>query len=532
MKVKTLSQFIVITIVLSIGIGAVIATALRVDIAASWDEKRCDPYVVPIAGFFKPMEDPRTATQFAIDNLSFCKKEYIQNALRTAATLPQALADAEAGTVGLVQDIASTMADVFFHLWKFCFETYSTFMDKMKGVAKLFHNFMINLYSMVERLNASALSIIFGLLAVIVTTINVIQVTLIVAIVVIGIIVALQVILFFLLMPISGLIITVTALVSVVVVSVATAIAAATIAELFSPGACFEKGTKIALIDNSQKAIEHIRVGDILADGGRVTATHRFLSADRIFDVRGVRVTGDHLIENETGLIPVREHPDATVPGRQCWFMCESELWCLTTSSRRITCVDRDGEIIPFADWEEIPDNDIAALREWYDKVWRALNDSDIPIDPPSQRVLCAEAGLSPDCMVVCRRLGERRVHCHIADIEIGDIVYDGPYSTTTVIGKVLIAGDQSTDAVVLASPEGPNLVTCATWVKQNYIWSPAKGMIQDRHPARWMHLYTDSGMFMLSGMWIVRDASDVGLSGLRSLVEAVVLNPTESGST
>jgi len=191
----------------------------------------------------------------------------------------------------------------------------------------------------------------------------------------------------------------------------------------------------------------------------------------------------------------------------------------------------RDGEIIPFADWEEIPDHDIAALAAWYDKVWRTLNDPEVSADPPSQRTLQAEAGLSPDCIVVCRTMGGR-VHRHIADIEIGDVVYDGPDSTTTVIGKVLIAGDQTTDAVVLASPEGPNIVTCATWVQQNYIWSPAKGWIQDIHPVVWMHLYTESGMFMLSGMWLVRDASDVGLDGLRPLVESVVLNPAESGRT
>jgi len=272
-------------------------------------------------------------------------------------------------------------------------------------------------------------------------------------------------------------------------------------------------------------------VGDVLADGGRVTAVHRFLSADRIFDVRGVKVTGDHLIEHEQVLISVREHPDASVPQRWCMFACESELWCLTTTTRRIPCMGRDGEIIPFADWEEIPDHDIAALAAWYDKVWRTLNDPEVSADPPSQRTLQAEAGLSPDCIVVCRTMGGR-VHRHIADIEIGDVVYDGPDSTTTVIGKVLIAGDQTTDAVVLASPEGPNIVTCATWVQQNYIWSPAKGWIQDIHPVVWMHLYTESGMFMLSGMWLVRDASDVGLDGLRPLVESVVLNPAESGRT
>jgi hypothetical protein len=145
--------------------------------------------------------------------------------------------------------------------------------------------------------------------------------------------------------------------------------------------------------------------------------------------------------------------------------------------------------------------------------------------------VLETDAGLSPDCLIVCRNWG-KRTHVRIEDIEIGDIVYDSQHSTTMVIGKVLIEGDMHMDAVCLPSPEGLNMVTRATWVRQNELWSPATGNVADIHMARWYHIYTDSGMFMLSGLWQVRDASDVGLNGLRPLVESVVLNPTESGST
>ena len=87
------------------------------------------------------------------------------------------------------------------------------------------------------------------------------------------------------------------------------------------------------------------------------------------------------------------------------------------------------------------------------------------------------------------------------------------------------------TDMILLPSSDGQNLVTSATWVNTG-IWSLATGFVQDTHPVRLEHLYTDSGVFMLSGMWMVRDASDVGLSRLRPLVESVVLNPAESGRT
>ena len=515
----TIVTFATLTIVLTVGLTAVIGAAFRVNVSANWEEQRCDPYVIPISGFFKPAKDPRSAAQFATDNWSFCQKEYIQNAIRMAAEVPQALANAESASVGIVQDIASVAADVFFDLWNFCYETYSSFMDQMKVMGKLFHNFMTNLYSITERLNAATLSIIYGLIALIVTIINSIQVTLIVAIIVVGIVLALQIILFFILLPISGLIITVTALVSVVVVAVATAVAAAMVAELFSPGACFARGTPVQLKDGGLKPIEQIRLGDILRDGGRVTAIHTFHSLDACYNLYGVRVTGDHLVthpDKPMMRIHVADHP-AAVKEAAPWI--RRELWCLTTTTRRIPCEGSKGAIL-FADWEEIPEQNTHTLREWFYQVWGTLNGS-YGSRIAKDYVLASEAGLSPECRVLCAGWLGSRFEKPICEVRIGDRVWDSPTTTTTVVGKVLIAGDQTTDAVEL---EGGTLVSCATWVKHGALWKPAEGVRREVHPVFWEHLYTGSGVFMIAGYYQVRDASDVGLEDLRPLVDSIVL--------
>jgi hypothetical protein len=535
-----ITELIVVTIALTIGLGGIIGASLGVSISENWEENRCEPYVVPVAGFFKPLDDGRTAAQFATDNWSFCQKQYIQGALRVAAEVPKGLAEAEAATVSMVQDIASVAADVFFNLWKFCYQTYTTFMDRMKNVAKLFQNFMINMYSIVEKLNAAAVSIIFGLISLIVSTINAIQVTLMVAIIVIGIILVLQILLFFILMPISGLIITVTAIVSVAVVVVATAIAAATVAELFSPGACFATGTLVVLKGGTTKAIEEVGLGDVLEDGGRVTACHSFFTMDTVYDLYGVHVTGDHLVlSDKNTLIPVRDHRDATqiqtTVGQ--WFQGGTELWCLTTSTRRIPCRGslQGKESVLFADWEEIAEDDEVALVAWHTDVWTTLNGSPPPA-PPSDRVIDAEAGLSPDCRVACVNLWGRLEYKPLKEVTVGTRVFDTPTTTTTVVGKVRIAGDQATDAVNLMGPDGPQFVSCATWVltTQSHLWKPAPGPSIDIHPIEWQHLYTQSGSFMLDGFWRVRDASDVGLENLRPLVDSIVLAspPIESDHT
>ncbi len=181
-----------------------------------------------------------------------------------------------------------------------------------------------------------------------------------------------------------------------------------------------------------------------------------------------------------------------------------------------------------FADWEEIPADERESLRGWYDDVWQTLNGTDSEPPRPAAAVLAAEAGLSPNCLVACEDWRGALVWRRIADIGVGARIFDGFGSKTTVVGKVWIEGDQATDAVEISSPEhGSQFVSCATWVQQaDGVWSPAGSSFAayEMHPTHWEHLYTESGSFLLSGGWKVRDASDVGLAHLKPLVERNVL--------
>jgi hypothetical protein len=73
---------------------------------------------------------------------------------------------------------------------------------------------------------------------------------------------------------------------------------------------CFAAGTPVLMADGTERAIETIRLGDILADGGRVILTGLFLASD-LFRLDGVEVTGAHLVRGDTGWVPVRSHPRA-----------------------------------------------------------------------------------------------------------------------------------------------------------------------------------------------------------------------------
>ena len=536
MRLSQLTEVILVTVALGIGLSAADWFSYRGRVMDRWSELRCEPGVAASAAIYKPANDPRTPEQFARDNWSFCQKRYVQDGIRAAAAIPAELAAGTKEITDSAEGLVGSLGDLFYDLWKFIYEAYSGFMDQMKGAAKLFQNFMIQLHSIVGRLQAAAVSIAYGLISTIVALVNSVRVTLIVAIIIVGILTALQIILFFVLLPIEGLIITVSAVVSVAVVVISTAIAAAMVTEMFAPGVCFARGTSVMLEGGATKPIETVRVGDALGAGARVTAVHQFWSAAPLYDLAGVHVTGDHLVTHPdvpSTLIPVRNHPAARlVPnGLLDAFGVRRELWCLTTTTRRIPVRGAGGAVL-FADWEEIPDGDQEQLRAWYREVWGTLNGR-LPPMRVGSRVLDAEGGLSPDCWIpVSTWWGTTRRRA--VDVRVGDKVLDANGRPTEVVGRVVLAGDQSTDAVELpdASGDGVQVVSVATWVRRaDGVWAPAIAFRgREIHPAQWIHLYTEAGTFRV-GDWVVRDASEVGLDRLRPIVESVILDhQTEAG--
>jgi hypothetical protein len=545
-------KFIFVTVGLVLGLGVAFAASFRTSIAADWTNRRCEPGVVPLAGLFKPAGDPRSRAQFAADNWRTCQKDYVQAALRTATAAPQALAAAQADTVGVVESITHGLTDLFVDLWGFCYEAYSTFMEKIQGVGKLFHNQLIGIHAMVGRLNAAITSLVFGLISMIVAFVSSVQLVVIVVIIVVGILLIMQILLFFLLLPISSLILTMSALVMSVAVVVATTVAAVSVGEMFQTGACFLAGTPVALGGGRSAPIESLQLGDRLADGGHVTAIHRFWGCDQVYDLHGIRVTGDHLVWNydvsgaSRQLMPVSEHPAARpiMPGltERVFGLSPRELWCLTTSSRIIPVLTPTTEegigglLLMFADWEEIPLADMEALRDWHADVWRTLNGSDGPaVERPMVSVLTSEAGLSPDCRVAIQTTGGwwggppvRWVP--VCEVRPGDSVATNATLThfTTVAGTVRLQSDQVTASVNLPAS---GRVSAGTWLWQDSrVWAPAMSQLRPlpvsgaAAPAEWFHLYTAAGHFALEGGWRVRDASDVGLEGLAPLVGRLIL--------
>jgi hypothetical protein len=520
---------IVITIGLTLGLGIILSRSMRTVIAANWEKNRCEPSVVVGAAAFKPADDPRTPGQFAEDNWRHCQKDYVQKAIREAAALPREIANAEAAVVNGIQDIVGDVGDVFYDLWKFCYEAYSAFMDRMKGAAKLFHNFMIQLHNMVNRLQGSVISLVFGMVSLVTAFVDSVKVIVMVALIIIGIIMGMMILLL-----LFGQAWVVILAISLDVIVTVAAVEITKSMEAFTPGACFAPDTRIALRSTLTRSIGELRLGDELRDGGRVTAIHTFRTREPVYDLWGVEVSGDHLVlhpDDSKRLIPVSDHPDSLQKASGIWTSLRGgrTLLCLTTSSRRIPVLTPKEGIAMFADWEEIAEGDTDTLFAWNREVWDALNPGQA-WRRPSATLLQAEAGLSPECHVRVPSWLGGPTAIAVSEVEVGDTVLDVDGRPTEVVGIVRIQGDQSTDACIVGA--GLQTVSAATWIRRPGAtqWTMAAhgGLGRTEfHPREWVHIYTTAGSFLLEDGTAVRDAADVGLENLRPLVDALVLGPS-----
>jgi len=178
-----------------------------------------------------------------------------------------------------------------------------------------------------------------------------------------------------------------------------------------------------------------------------------------------------------------------------------------------------------FADWEEIPADDYEALNAWYVAVWDALNPTDKCASWHSKMYIDSETGISPDCLVQ-RVSFWKSEWVRVSEIRLGDYIRVGT-EETRVVGIVEIDPYEITKVVELPSECGPQTVSCSVWMRQYGRWQNPNGfkLMSTHHgmpPFR--QLYTQNGKIELCGGWQLRDASDVGLTELRPLVESIVL--------
>ena len=120
---------------------------------------------------------------------------------------------------------------------------------------------------------------------------------------------------------------------------------------------CFSKDTMIPLFEHGEKNITDIQLGDKLKNGGIVTATLKLdASEQNIYCLKGVYVTGEHRVYHSSmKWIKVKEHPESIfIP-----TFNEPYVYCLNTTNKEFLIND-----VIFSDWDDIDDKIIKDLTD------------------------------------------------------------------------------------------------------------------------------------------------------------------------
>jgi hypothetical protein len=264
---------------------------------------------------------------------------------------------------------------------------------------------------------------------------------------------------------------------------------------------CFGPSAQVEMSDGSHKPIVTVQVGDVLKDGNRVTATMKMKNGGDFFLLKGIPVSGSHIVYDPTPMF-VRDHPDAAP------YNEESEhIYCLNTEQHTIPIVSpTTNTTYLFADWEEIGDE---SLVEWNRIVFEQLNPGcNVPCTLFMEEQLESDPLVSPDCQVQTPHGAIPVSACNP-----GMFVLDSSGNPTEVLGVVHATKDS-----VKAEMGG---ISAGCWIHSSGIWFHPIGT-QPPCSETWMSLITASGTYKIvstKGHEIhVRDFTDVGITNIHSL--------------
>lgn len=404
----------------------------------NWPQRRCQLPIMTGAPFFKPADDPRTSSQFAKDNFSFCMDKLVKDITSDILT---PFLDVF-GKHGYIAKILTDVLNDIRTIIKIIYDQFLSFMDgflrKYQNIATQVRDITLRLKATFERANTILLGVVFMGLSLVKGLMNSVDFVIKVVLIIMGIMIAIIIILFFILFPLIPLIL------SVVVAIVAVAIGSvAGQASSYGSGFCFVPETLILLHDGRAVKIKDIIIGDILRDGAIVESIIKMSGKNvPLWVIDDIYVSATHLVESH--LEPDTWHPVAYDKRATKTQYMDGYLYCLNTSTHIIPVQGVLHKMIRFRDWEELRDEDIMGHSQWNYKVLEEINsgiDSSEWMDQVYSDI--KYSAVSPSTRIVTPT-GSKA----ICTLTIGDIVLDENSAPTEVLGII-----QTTTQVPIDTP-------------------------------------------------------------------------------
>jgi hypothetical protein len=331
------------------------------NIAANWTTERCKPQNIPFAGFISKPDD-KTAFQYTNENFQYCVQSILTNVTGYALEPFQYVLSSITNVFKDLMNSLQQIRDVFNKL-RNNFKTFAEdVLNRVLNIIVPLQQMIISVmdsFQKIQGILTSGLYTMLGsyytlkaLLGAILEMI--IKILLVMVIIIVGLWI----------MPFTWP--AATAMTAVFLgISIPLAIIVYFMSEVMHIQTsaipklrCFDKNVLIDLEDGSKRPIKDVKIGDLIKDCGRVTATIKVPSIDlKMYNINGTIVSESHIMKYNNQWIYSDEHPDAKLIDNYI----EPTLYCLNTTSKKIII---NGE--EYTDWDELYSNHLEDILKHF----------------------------------------------------------------------------------------------------------------------------------------------------------------------
>ena len=406
-------------------------TSKTEDLKKNWVKSRCDPRVLPFAGYINREGSGLGVIEYTIQNFYGCTNNILKHIsgfyLKPINTIIEIIQTSLKEFVSIIEDIRGVFLKIRKYTSNIVKQIYASIVALMLPIIELMIRIKIIFDKSVGSLITglyTALSLYLNMKSAMTFVINHVIDILWISF---GILVALLWLPFGWEVAAVGMAIyTVQLALTIVFQIFMSKVFQISTGDLPGTPTCFDKDTEILLKNGKKKNISNIKNGDELIDGGIVTAT--FISATRdqmIYNLDGILVTGEHKVyHNNLGLIKIKNHPDSILVEDYR----KELLYCINTTTKNIPIKN-----YIFTDWDELDNFDLYYLEQnssITQKLSREFNLSDIHSN--------LDVGFTEDTVV---QLEDGR-SILLKDVEVNDILKFGErvYSTVKIDSKDIVS--------------------------------------------------------------------------------------------
>jgi len=333
----------------------------------NWVKYKCNPKVIPFAGLINKPDD-KTATQFTQDNFTECVQEMVKPLAKKAVNPFEYMTSAFlkvfqiiATAIQQIRKMLNSIRNNLEAILKNIMGRLLNFLIPIQQIVITVKDTMAKVVGIMQASINTGVGSIFAMksvLGVIVT--SAIQVLLI-GVAVLIVLIAIMVISAIFMPPLffatasvvagySSMYMVVVALLMFIIAFLQINLGIQQVGVIPGlpdvPRMCFDKNTQIVLLNKTIKPLCKICLGDVLSDGGIVTAIFKLDARDTImYELNDVIVSGIHSVEHNNQWVRVIDHPQSNVIDHYK----EPYIYCMNTTTKQFTINNTI-----FIDWDEI----------------------------------------------------------------------------------------------------------------------------------------------------------------------------------